>query len=84
MSIGVKVLIIACNLPVYWLLARIFFEDREEFMESLRYWLTPDLVSAFRGEYWEDAMGEIKFLFWLLGCGVVVYGEMMLFGKLFG
>lgn len=37
-----------------WLLFKIFFDDFEDLMECVRYWLTPDIVSAFRGEWTED------------------------------
>jgi hypothetical protein len=46
--------------PLIYLAYRVIFRDAEEFLESLRFWLTPDILSAFRGEFWEDWWAEMK------------------------
>ena len=63
---------------------RGFFRDADDFRESLRFVFTPDLFSLFRGEYWEDVWGTLKFDVWFaLGIAVLVAVRMGL-GKLFG
>ena len=43
--IGVAVLV---------LLFKPFFGAREGFFQCVKFWFTPDIISAFRGEYHED------------------------------
>ena len=59
--------LVVANTPLYWVLYRILFEDLEELWGAIRFWLTPDLISAFRGEYWDDLWAELK-----LGALIVV------------
>ncbi len=55
------------------------FGSKEEFTECVKFWLTPDIVSLFRGEYWEDSWAEFKLFIWL-GCGAAVgYGGYHIF-----
>jgi len=51
------------------LLFKPFFGDAEGFMDCVRFWLTPDVFSLFRGEWIEDRWSEMKLGLWLL-CGV--------------
>ncbi len=39
---------------------RLFFEDSAEFWECVRFSLTPDLFSLFRGEWLEDIVKSFK------------------------
>ena len=56
------ILLIIINIfTVYRFLFNIIFDSVNEFNESFRYSLTPDIFSLFRGEYWKDRMGELKF-----------------------
>ena len=58
--------------PLYMLL----FKDWDDFLESVKFWLMPDIISMFRGKYWEDAWAELKLLVWLgisIGVGALVY-----------
>ena len=54
---------------VAWLLFKVFFEDFGDFMECVRYWFTPDIISAFRGEWTEDQWASMK-LFLYLGLSI--------------
>ena len=35
-------------------LFRVFFSGLSDFLQALRFWLTPDIFSLFRGEFMED------------------------------
>ena len=63
------------NIPLYWFLGKVFFKDLDDFLESVRFWLTPNIFSAFRGEYWDDVFAEIKFMFWVGFSIAAVIGE---------
>ncbi len=53
------------------LLFKIFFDGFGEFLECLRFWFTPEIVSIFRGEWNEDLWAEMK-LFIYVGLSVGV------------
>lgn len=70
------VLPIIAGLLAAALLFKPFFGTLAEFGECLRYCLTPDVVSLFRGEWGEDTWAELKVGLWVVlsvGCGVGVH-----------
>jgi hypothetical protein len=71
-------LLVALNLPVYVLLGKLFFGDLSGFVRSLRFTLTPDILSALRGEYLEDRIESLKLMAWVIICALCVVGEMQL------
>ena len=56
---------IAAALLTAVLLYMLLFEDWDDFLECVKFWLMPDIISMFRGKYWEDAWAELKLLLWL-------------------
>ena len=50
---------------------KLFFRDMHELFDSIKFWLTPDIISLFRGEYLEDTWAEWKLIAWL-GSGFVM------------
>ena len=63
------------NIPVYWLFWKAFFKSWSDFAECLRFWLTPNIISMFRGEYWEDRHAEFKLLWFVLTCAAAPLAE---------
>lgn len=62
------------------LLFPVFFRDMDAFLEALRHWFTPDIISLFQGEWFEDQWNELKILIWILmGVGVGI-GAFQLLG----
>lgn len=53
---------------------KIMFSDRDDFIECVKFWFTPDIVSMFRGDYWNDHWAELKLLIWLGASVAVAYG----------
>ncbi|MGD7654133.1 MAG: hypothetical protein ACQCXQ_13010 [Verrucomicrobiales bacterium] len=52
------------------------FDGFDEFMECVRYSLMPDMISLFRGEYFEDMVKSFKlsvFLIGTIGPGVLTF-----------
>ena len=62
-----------------WLMFPVFFDDREEFFEAIKFWLTPDIVSMFKGNYWEGGWAEFKLFVWIACAGGISYGLYHLF-----
>ena len=56
---------IAAALVTAALLYTLLFEDWEELTECVKLYLTPDIISLFRGKFWEDYWAETKLALWL-------------------
>ena len=56
------------------LLFKPIFGDKEEFFRCIKFWLTPDFVSMFRGQYSQDWIGEMKLGLWLGVSGLCGFG----------
>lgn len=72
------------NVPVYFGLGWVFFKDREDFYECIRFWLTPDLISLFRGECVDDWLAELRLGLWVSVCAGCLYGEAWVIGMVLG
>ncbi len=69
-SIGILLGVIS-GLTTIALLLKPFFGSLEEFGECLRYSMTPDIFSWFRGEGMDDLWAELKLSAWAI-CGIAV------------
>lgn len=70
------ILSIIVSLAVGYMLYKLLFDDLDEFLHCIKFWLTPDIISLFRGQYYEDMWAEIKLILWLaitIGCGYGIY-----------
>lgn len=63
------------NIPLYLLVGRLFFKDFEDFGGAIGFLLTPDIFSAFSGEFWEDWWAELKLFLFAAVCGLLVWVE---------
>lgn len=66
-------ILIICNIPLYFGFGWVIFNNWGRFFESVRFWLTPDLISAFRGEWAEDYWAEMVMMCWLFLCSASTY-----------
>ena len=55
---------IVSGLATLALFFRVFFPNTDDFIAAVKFWLTPDLFSLFRGEYFEDWWAEMKLGLW--------------------
>jgi hypothetical protein len=78
------IILLIVNIPVYFGLGWVFFKTLDDFWEAIKFWLTPDLISLFKGEYWTDRWSELKLGLWIVSCILCVIGEAHLIGKFFG
>lgn len=54
----------------------LLFGDWEEFVECVRFWFTPELWSALKGEWHDDVWAEIKLLIFFglsIAVGILTY-----------
>ena len=73
----------ALNIPLYIVIGKIFWEDMDDFWDTVKFWFTPDFISLFRGEYFEDWWAEAKLGLFIVACIACVYGEFTAIQKLF-
>lgn len=59
-AIIIIALIIINIFTVYKFIFNIIFSNSDDFNKSVKYSLTPDIISLFRGQYWKDQIGEFK------------------------
>ena len=57
-----------------WFMYRVLFGSKEELVECLKFWFTPDVVSMFRGQFWDDHWAEFKLFIWLGSASAIAYG----------
>ena len=69
------IILIVANIPLCWLLGWVVFKDWGDFWECVKFWLTPDIISAFRGEWIEDQWAQMKLFVWLVLCLVAFCAE---------
>ena len=72
------------NIPVYWLVGSLFWDSLGDFFESLRFYVTPEMISAIRGEWHEDIWSELKLIFFIAICAIMVIGEYLLYLQISG
>ncbi|SCW80374.1 hypothetical protein SAMN04487970_105138 [Paenibacillus tianmuensis] len=76
--------LVIINFPVYRFVYKLIFSDPEDFDESIKYSFTPNLISFFRGKYWQDQWGTFKLRMYILLCLAVVALEYMLLSEVIG
>lgn len=74
-NVPLIILLAVVNIPLYWLFYRALFADVDELADAIRFWITPEIFSAFRGEYVDDIWAELKLFFLVGGCVALVIGE---------
>lgn len=59
-----------------YLLMQVFFDSFDEFIEAIKFWLIPDIISWLRGQYEQDVWLSFKLLIMLamsFGIAYAVY-----------
>ncbi|HYF13495.1 MAG TPA: hypothetical protein VD971_00330 [Phycisphaerales bacterium] len=68
-------ILIGANTPIYLLIGWAMFGTWGDFWQCLKFWIMPDIFSAMRGEWLEDVWSELKLVFFLAACAVIVAAE---------
>jgi len=61
--------------PFYRALGTLIFRNADDLHNSIYYWLMPDFISLFRGEWWEDQFASLKLLAFVSISGLTVGAE---------
>ena len=75
------IILAVLNLPLYFFWGKFIFDDWSGFLDALKFWLTPDSWSFFRGEALDDWFAEMKLFIWVAGSVAAVLGEYYLLQK---
>lgn len=68
----ILIVLIVVNIPIFVKLFKTVFPTKIDFMESLRYSATNNIISMFRGEYMKDKLAESRLsLFLLISAGLI-------------
>lgn len=78
MSTTAWTVLIVANMPIYWLLGWVIFHDWYDFLDCVRFWLTPDIFSILHGEGLDDLWAELRLAAWVILCGGAIYAESQL------
>ncbi len=68
------IVLVVCSIPLYIGYGWVIFDGWAGFLECVKYWLMPDIISLARGEWGEDAWAEMKLLYWIVLCAATTYG----------
>lgn len=74
-------ILLVANIPLYIGVGWVFFDNLDGFIESVKYWIKPDIISWIQGEGYDDAWHELKLFGFLAMCILLVYGEHWLLQK---
>ena len=76
---GLTIGLVVVDVLAFWGLWYVIFKDWDDFVESVRNLLTPDIVSIFRDVSVDVAWSEFKCAIWLLLCFSLVASEYRVF-----
>ena len=79
MNVTLIIILAVANVPIYLLVGKTWFGGWRGFVESLRFWFTPDIVSLFRGEYWQDHAESFRLITFLALCVGLIAAEYVTF-----
>lgn len=71
--------LIGLNILLFLYIRRVLFKDWEELWEAVQYTLIPNFLSFLFGELHRDWWLSVKFVILVALCGLLLYGEYMLF-----
>ncbi len=73
-----KILSILAGIITAAVLFKPFFNDKDDFINCVKFWLTPDIISVFKGEYFDDHWAEFKLVAWAGISAAIAYGTYQL------
>ncbi|HKL76427.1 MAG TPA: hypothetical protein VJ881_10215 [Halanaerobiales bacterium] len=60
------------NIPLFKLIYRKIFIDKDDLKESVKYSVIPDIYSLFKGNFFKDIFGEFKLKVFLITCIIII------------
>jgi len=72
------------NLPIFFLIGKVFFKNLEGLLTSIHFLITPDLLSAIRGEFLDDWWESLRFIIFIFVCVLLILSEKAFIEKYMG
>ncbi len=69
------------NIPVYFIVGKIMFNDLDGAKEAFGFWFTPMWIEALRGDGETATWSNLKVFVWLFICGAAVATEYFALAK---
>jgi hypothetical protein len=82
-SLKLLIILAVANLPVYFIVGKVMFDDLDGAKEAFGFWFTPRWFEMLRGEGGDASWSNIKAFVWLLICGAAVATEYFALAKHF-
>lgn len=71
------------NFPVFVLVGYGFYGSWDNYWSAVKFWIIPDVISLFRGEYVDDIWAELGLFFFVAICvGIIIFEYKFLGGFL--
>lgn len=67
-------ILVVLNIPLYGALASILF-GKGGIRGAIRFLFIPDILSALKGEYWEDQWSQLMLTLWVVVSVFLVWSE---------
>lgn len=71
-------LLIWLDFHLFRIYYKFIFTDEDDFQDSIKYSVTPDLFSLFKGEYSKDRLAEFKLSLFIFACIATIVLEVLL------
>lgn len=75
--------LIILNMPLYKYVFKKIFISKEDFQEAVKFTLTPDIFSLFKGRYFSDRIGEYKIGMFIFICCLTIFLEYSILDMIF-
>ncbi|MBZ9689152.1 hypothetical protein G9F72_022910 [Clostridium estertheticum] len=71
-------LLIWFNIYLFKVYYKFIFNDKDDFQNSVKYTLTPDIFSLFKGDYFKDKFSEAKLSGLIFFCIITIVIEILI------
>lgn len=79
----IRTVLLFINLPIYYLVFKRMYKSTDEFLEALRYYFQPDMLSTAKGELFKDMKSSRKIGMFILVCIAIIAFEDFLLSRVF-
>lgn len=83
MGKSMRTILLLVNLPIYYFVFKKIFESKDEFLDAIKYYFQPDMLSTAKGELPKDMKASQKIGMFLLICILIFAFEDFVLSKFF-
>lgn len=68
------IILVLINLPLFGVMASLLF-GKKGLTGAIKYLFIPEIISALKGEFWDDKWAELMFTIWIALCAAMIWWE---------